>query len=79
MTAFSFRRLCRVVILWLVIATAATAQTAVDNNGDAFTLNLKDADIKTLIATVSEVTGRNFVVDPRVKGDVTVPCCRVSR
>ncbi|ROO30440.1 general secretion pathway protein D [Salinisphaera orenii MK-B5] len=72
MTAFSFRRLCRVVILWLVIATAATAQTAVDNNGDAFTLNLKDADIKTLIATVSEVTGRNFVVDPRVKGDVTV-------
>ncbi|GAB3685644.1 GspD family T2SS secretin variant XcpQ [Salinisphaera aquimarina] len=42
------------------------------NDGDSFTLNLKDADITTLIATVSEVTGRNFVVDPRVKGDVTV-------
>jgi general secretion pathway protein D len=36
------------------------------------TLNLKDADISTLIATVSEVTGRNFIVDPRVKGKVTV-------
>ncbi|MBL6751491.1 MAG: type II secretion system secretin GspD, partial [Nevskia sp.] len=36
------------------------------------TLNLKDADIGTLISTVSEVTGKNFVVDPRVKGKVTV-------
>ncbi|HEX4872846.1 MAG TPA: type II secretion system secretin GspD [Nevskiaceae bacterium] len=36
------------------------------------TLNLKDADISTLIATVSEVTGRNFIVDSRVKGKVTV-------
>lgn len=42
------------------------------NSDDSFTLNLKDADITTLIATVSEVTGRNFVVDPRVKGKVTV-------
>ena len=36
------------------------------------TLNLKEADISTLIATVSEVTGRNFIVDPRVRGKVTV-------
>ncbi|MEQ1438615.1 type II secretion system secretin GspD [Fontimonas sp. SYSU GA230001] len=36
------------------------------------TLNLKDADINTLIATVSEVTGKNFIVDGRVKGKVTV-------
>lgn len=36
------------------------------------TLNLKDADIGTLITTVSDVTGKNFIVDPRVKGKVTV-------
>ncbi|MFT4045402.1 MAG: type II secretion system secretin GspD [Solimonas sp.] len=36
------------------------------------TLNLKDADISTLIATVSDVTGKNFIVDSRVKGKVTV-------
>ena len=48
MTAFSLRRLCRVVILWLVIASTAAAQTAVQDNGDAFTLNLKDADIKVI-------------------------------
>ncbi|VAW78567.1 General secretion pathway protein D [hydrothermal vent metagenome] len=36
------------------------------------TLNLKDADINALISTVAEVTGKNFIVDPRVKGKVTV-------
>jgi len=45
-----------------------------DKAGDKaqVTLNLKDADINTLIATVSEVTGKNFIVDPRVKGKITV-------
>ncbi len=36
------------------------------------TLNLKDAELSSVIATVSEMTGRNFIVDPRVKGKVTV-------
>ena len=41
-------------------------------DGDAVTLNLKDADIGTVIGTISEATGKNFIVDPRVKGKVTV-------
>lgn len=36
------------------------------------TLNLKEADIRALISTVSKFTSRNFVVDPRVKAKVTV-------
>jgi general secretion pathway protein D len=36
------------------------------------TLNLKDADIQALIATVSEITGKNFIVGPNVEGKVTV-------
>lgn len=40
------------------------------------TLNLKDADIRTLVETVSEATGRNFIIDPRVKGKVTVVSAR---
>jgi general secretion pathway protein D len=36
------------------------------------TLNLKDADIESLIGTISGITGKNFIVDPRVKGKVTV-------
>jgi general secretion pathway protein D len=50
-------------ILLLALAVPARAAT---------TLNLKDADINTLITTVSEVTGRNFIVDEKVKGKVTV-------
>ena len=43
------------------------------------TLNLKDADISTLIATVSEVTGKNFIVDARVTGAFTRPSKRLLR
>lgn len=50
-----------VCLLWV---SSSFAQTV--------TLNLKDADINALIGTVAEVTGKNFIVDPRVKGKVTV-------
>jgi general secretion pathway protein D len=36
------------------------------------TLNLNNADINALISSISEITGKNFIVDPRVKGRVTV-------
>ena len=39
---------------------------------DRITLNLKEADIRALISTVSKFTGKNFIVDPRVKANVTV-------
>lgn len=35
-------------------------------------VNLKDADISALVSEVAEITGKNFVVDPRVKGTITV-------
>lgn len=39
---------------------------------ETLTLTLRDADLSSVIATVSEMTGKNFIVDPRVKGKVTV-------
>jgi len=36
------------------------------------TLNFADADISTVIEAVSKFTGQNFIVDPRVKGKVTI-------
>lgn len=72
MTDLFPRRLGCLILVLLFICAAASAQTPDQDDQDSFTLNLKDADIKTLIATVSEVTGRNFVVDPRVKGAVSV-------
>ena len=35
-------------------------------------INLKNADIREFISQVSTITGRSFIIDPRVKGDVTV-------
>lgn len=37
-----------------------------------WTINLKDADIREFIDQISEITGETFVVDPRVKGQVSV-------
>ena len=52
------------VVLSLFISMQAVA--------DEITLNLKDADIRALISTVSKFTGKNFIIDPRVKAKVTV-------
>lgn len=57
------------VLLLLTLMTAARSDQQVS-------LNLKDADIKTLIETVSELTGKNFIIDPRVKAKVTVISAR---
>jgi len=55
------RGLCMLCLVWVGPLFAQT-----------ITLNLKDADINALIGTVAEVTNKNFIVDPRVKGKVTV-------
>jgi len=36
------------------------------------TLNLQDTDIRLLVETISDMTGKNFVVDPEVQGKITV-------
>jgi len=36
------------------------------------TLNFSDADLVAVINSVSQITGKNFIIDPRVKGRVTV-------
>ncbi len=64
-----FRNAC-LVAAFVSVATLL-AQPAAAQEG-TFTLNLKNADIHSLIQTVSRQSGRNFVVDPRVKARVTV-------
>jgi type IV pilus assembly protein PilQ len=40
--------------------------------GEPISLDLKDADIKDVFRTISELTGLNIVIDPDVRGTVTV-------
>jgi general secretion pathway protein D len=56
------------LLLSLVLSLFICAQVFADE----ITLNLKDADIRALISTVSKFTGKNFIIDPRVKAKVTV-------
>lgn len=39
---------------------------------DEFSLNFKDVDIHALIETVADATGKNFIVDPRITGNISV-------
>ena len=39
---------------------------------DVVTLNFVNADIEGVVKAVSEITGKNFVLDPRVKGAVNI-------
>jgi len=41
-------------------------------DGETTMLNLENTDINTLISTIADKTGKNFIVDPRVKGKVTI-------
>lgn len=54
--------------------TTESAEEGVDQDEDneTWTVNLKDADVRALVDQVSDITGYSFVVDPRVKGKVTV-------
>ena len=56
-----------------LLAQSDQAENAQQSEPDtSLTLNLKNADIHSLIQTVSKRTGRNFIVDPRVSAKVTV-------
>ena len=56
----------------LPMAFAAQPAAAVTQGAETWTINMKDADIRDFIDQVAEISGETFVVDPRVKGQVTV-------
>ena len=56
----------------LPVAFAAQPAAAVTQGAETWTINMKDADIRDFIDQVAEISGETFVVDPRVKGQVTV-------
>ncbi len=55
------------------LAVAAVPARAAD---DAITLNFVNADIDAVVKAAAEITGRNFIVDPRVKGTINIVSAR---
>ena len=64
------RRGALVFCLFGALLAAGTAHA--QRGGGPQTLNLRDADIEAFIDDVAMMTGRSFIVDPRVQGKVTV-------
>ena len=62
-----------IVVLLSVTAFSAHAQVAASEDGKSWTVNIRNADIQAFISQIADMTGKNFVVDPRVRArDVTV-------
>jgi general secretion pathway protein D len=57
--------------LTVALLLSAAAGSAVQSTGPRITPNFKDADITQLIEAVSAATGKNFIIDPRVRAQVT--------
>ena len=80
MTPFFRTSLSRIIMLLaLSVAMATTAHARTTNevqasdDGKSWTVNIRNADIQAFISQIADMTGKNFVVDPRVRArDVTV-------
>ncbi len=58
-----------------ILATAlvlVTSMAGAQQQQATITPNYKDADLRQIIEAVSAITGKNFIIDPRVKAQVTV-------
>jgi len=60
----------RISAVFICCVLAFSMHTVHADNG--ITLNFKDADIREVAATIGQITHKNFIIDPRVQGRVTV-------
>jgi general secretion pathway protein D len=59
-------------LLFCLIAWPAAVSTAEDNEQQTWQMATKRADIQEFVAQVAKITGKTFIVDPKLKGQVTV-------
>ncbi|WP_374243556.1 type II secretion system secretin GspD [Zoogloea sp.] len=55
---------------------AFAAETETRGSGEPVSLNFVNADIGAVIQAISKISGRNFIVDPRVKGTLNIVTAR---
>ncbi|MBW8310617.1 MAG: type II secretion system secretin GspD [Rhizobium sp.] len=56
----------------LLLAFGLAGGVAAQSGPDEVTLNFVNTEIEGVVAVVSEITGKNFVLDPRVKGTLSI-------
>lgn len=62
------RHRLRFVLMWLALSIGQAWAAG----ADVVTLNFVNADIEGVVKALSEMTGKNFVLDPRVKGTINI-------
>jgi len=61
------------ILRWLASAILAGAvNLAIAAAEEPVTLNFVNAEIEAVVKAVGEITGRNFVIDPKVKGTISI-------
>lgn len=61
-----------VIFLTALLFSLSSVGVAAEETDQNWRVNLKDADIRAFVSQVADITGYSFVIDPRVKGKVTV-------
>ncbi|MGR2661954.1 type II secretion system secretin GspD [Chromobacterium haemolyticum] len=56
----------------LALVYGCNAALAATPQNDGVMLNFVNADIETVVKAIGEITGKNFIIDPRVKGTVNI-------
>ncbi|MDG2277537.1 MAG: type II secretion system secretin GspD [Pseudomonadales bacterium] len=59
------------IVVFSLLSLCATAQSATGDE-QTWRMTAKGADINEFVAQVANITGKTFVIDPRLKGEVTV-------
>ena len=66
------RPLRRGVVPWVLGSLLALAGLAPLAHAEKLTVNFREADIRAVMESVAEITGRSFILDPRVQGKITI-------
>ena len=66
----------RAAFLLALFVTLLVTELHAQAPADTVTVNFVNADIEGVVKAVSEITGKNFVLDPRVKGTVNIVSTR---
>lgn len=69
----SIRAVLKLLLLTTIfVSPISWAQEAEPQPGDEVRINMQDTNIRSFIEWIAKSTGKNFIIDPRVTGKVTV-------
>jgi general secretion pathway protein D len=69
-------RLAGAALLAVALAAGGGQLMAAAPPDEPVTLNFLNADVDAVVKAVAEITGRNFIVDPKVKGTINIVSAR---